>query len=50
VFSRTIDQDMQALALSAAPGEHHATGQAILPDGSRAPVIRARTRRLVAAF
>jgi len=46
MFSRTIDQDMQALALSAeeAPANITLQVQAILPDGSRAPMIRARTR------
>jgi hypothetical protein len=46
VFSRTIDQDMQALALSPdqVPANITLQVQAILPDGSRAPMIRSKTR------
>src|SRR5207302_2058971 len=45
-FSRTIDQDLQALALSPdqVPANITLQVQAILPDGSRAPMIRSRTR------
>ena len=45
-FSRTIDEDMQALALSPdqVPANITLQVQAILPDGSRAPMIRSKTR------
>jgi hypothetical protein len=45
-FSRTIDEDMQALALSpdGVPANITLQVQAILPDGSRAPMIRSKTR------
>ena len=45
-FSRTIDQDVQALALAPdrVPPNITVQVQAILPDGSRAPMIRLNTR------
>jgi len=45
-FSQTIDEDMQALALSPdqAPANITLQVQAILADGSRAPMIRSKTR------
>ena len=45
-FSRTLSEDMQALALSpdAVPGNISLQVEAVKPDGSRVPMIRINTR------